>query len=268
MEQYRGEVIQAVEAQRHAQARSLEMERRTAQELEIAKEVQARLFPQTLYSCVTLDYAGVCLQARKVGGDYYDFFDLGRERLGLVVGDMAGKGIAAALLMVNLQAHLHNQYAIGIERPQELLHAVNQLFFDNTPPSAYATLFFAEYDSRERRLSFANCGHPPALLLRADGVVEKLTSTATVLGLFCQWHCAIEERELFPGDTLVLYTDGVTECLNPMEEEFGEQRLIEALERNRGQSSSRLLGSVVEEVQHFCPEEQQDDITLIVAQCR
>jgi predicted DNA-binding transcriptional regulator YafY len=217
MEQYRGEVIQAGEAQRHAQAKSLEVERRTAQELEIAKEVQARLFPQTLYSRATLDYAGVCLQALKVGGDYYDFFDLSGERLGLVVGDMAGKGIAAALLMVNLQAHLHNQYAIGIERPQELLQAVNQLFFDNTPPSAYATLFFAEYDSRERRLYFANCGHPPALLLRADGVVERLTSTGTVLGLFCQWDSAVEERQLFPGDTLVLYTDGITESCNQLE---------------------------------------------------
>jgi serine phosphatase RsbU (regulator of sigma subunit) len=268
MERYRGEVSQAVEAQRHAQAKSLEMEHRAAQELEIAKEVQAKLFPQTLVPRATLDYAGVCLQARKVGGDYYDYFDLSGERLGLVIGDLAGKGIAAALLMVNLQAHLHNQYAIGIEQPQELLCVVNQLFFENTPPSAYATLLFAEYDGRARVLHFANCGHPPALLLRADGVVEKLTSTGTVLGLFQEWNCAIEKRQLFPGDMFVLYTDGITESCNQLEEEFGEQRLIEALDRYREMPASNLLASVVEEVQQFCFPEQQDDITLIVAKCR
>ena len=112
-------VSRAVEAQRRAGAEKLESERRAAQELEIARQVQARLFPQTLPTSTTLEYAGVCIQARQVGGDYYDFLNLGQERLGLVVGDIAGKGIAAALLMANLQANLRSQCAIALDQPQQ-----------------------------------------------------------------------------------------------------------------------------------------------------
>src|SRR6202011_4361677 len=142
-----------------------ETEQRAAQELEIAKQVQARLFPQTLPAMKTLDYAGVCVQARQVGGDYYDFLDLGRDRLGLVIGDIAGKGIAAALLMANLQANLRSQCAIALDQPQRFLRSVNQLFYENTNDSAYATLFFAEYDDKTQHLRYANCGHLCALLL-------------------------------------------------------------------------------------------------------
>src|SRR5579872_5396680 len=126
------EVSRAVEARRRAAAKEREAERRAAQELEIARQVQARLFPQSLPPLRTLEYAGVCHQARQVGGDYYDFLDLGRERLGLVIGDIAGKGIAAALLMANLQANLRSQCAIALDEPQRFLRSVNQLFFENT----------------------------------------------------------------------------------------------------------------------------------------
>jgi len=257
-----------IEAQRRAVAEKLESERRAVQELEIAKQVQARLFPQTLPSLITLEYAGICIQARQVGGDYYDFLDLGRERLGLVVGDIAGKGIAAALLMANLQANLRSQCAIALDQPQHFLRSVNQLFFENTVDSAYATLFFAEYDDRAGRLRYANCGHLCALLLRSDNTLERLDSTATVLGLFKDWDCSIGERLLFPGDTLALYTDGITEAFNHAEEEFGEHRLIAALRRHREQPSQALLASIVDEVRQFSPHEQHDDITLIVARCR
>ena len=267
-EQFQDEVGQAIEAYRRAMAAKLESERRAAQELEIAKQVQARLFPQALPPLRTLDYAGMCLQARQVGGDYYDFLDLGRERLGLVIGDISGKGIAAALLMANLQANLRGQCAIALEQPQRLLRSVNQLFYENTTDSAYTTLFFADYDDRVRRLRYANCGHLSALLLRSDDTVERLHSTCTVLGLFKEWECSIMETLLFSGDTLALYTDGITECLNDAEEEFGEQRLIEALRRHRELPSQTLLGSIVDEVKQFSPHEQDDDITLIVAKCR
>ena len=245
-----------------------EAQRRAAQELEIAKQVQARLFPQTLPSLRTLDYAGTCIQARQVGGDYYDFLNLGQERLGLVIGDISGKGIAAALLMANLQANIRSQCAIALDQPQRLLRSVNQLFYENTTDSAYATLFFAEYDDKARRLRYANCGHLSALLLRSDDTLERLDSTCSVLGLFKEWDCSIGERRLLPGDTLALYTDGITESFNGAGEEFGEQRLIEALRRHRELSSQALLASVVDGVQQFSPHEQQDDITLIVAKCR
>ena len=259
------EVTHAVEAQRRAIAEKLESERRVVQELEIAKQVQARLFPQSQPPLKTLEYAGLCIQARKVGGDYYDFLDLGRQRLGFVIGDISGKGIAAALLMANLQANLRSQCAIALDQPQRLLCSVNQLFCENTPDGAFATLFFAEYDDQLGRLRYANCGHLSALLLRSDNTLERLDSTATVLGVFKEWDCEIAERQLCPGDTLALYTDGVTESYNPAEEEFGEQRLIEALRRNRDLSSQALLASIVEEVRRFSPNEQHDDITLIIA---
>jgi serine phosphatase RsbU (regulator of sigma subunit) len=261
------EVSREVEAQRRVMAQKLESERRAAQELEIAKQVQARLFPQTLPRLKTLDYAGSCIQARQVGGDYFDFLNLGGERLGLVVGDIAGKGIAAALLMANLQANLRSQCAIAMDEPRRFLQSVNQLFYENTADSAYATLFFAEYDDTLRHLRYANCGHLSALLLRQDGSLDRLELTATVLGLFEKWECSIGECRLHCGDTLKLYTDGITESFDDKGEEFGEQGLIDALRRHRHMSSRAMVGSIVDEVQKFSPDEPHDDITVIVAKC-
>lgn len=257
MEQFQDEV-----------SRSMEARRRVAQELEIARQVQARLFPQSLPHLQTLEYAGTCIQARHVGGDYYDFLDLGRERLGIVIGDIAGKGIAAALLMANLQANLRSQCAIAFDQPSRFLRSVNQLFHENTADSAYATLVFAEYDDVSRRLRYANCGHLAALLLRNDGALERLESTCTVVGLFKEWDCSIEECQLFPGDTLALYTDGITESFNAFAEEFGEERLIRALRRHCRLPSHVLVAAVVAEVQEFGTHEQHDDITLLIAKCK
>ena len=262
------EMSREIEAQRRANAERLESERRLAQELEIAKQVQARLFPQTFPALRTLDYAGACIQARHVGGDYYDFFALGEEKVGLFVGDISGKGIAAALLMANLQANLRSQFALAREQPQRFLQSVNRLFFENTVDSAYATIFFAEYDDIAQRLRYTNCGHLSGLLLRQDGAIEWLHSTGTVLGLFREWESPSVECQLTPGDTLALYTDGVTESFGDGEEEFGEQRLIEALKRHRGQTADSMVMSVIRDVQRFSPHEQHDDITLIVAKCR
>jgi len=262
------EVSREIEAQRRARAEQLESERRAAQEMEIARQVQARLFPQTLPPLRTLEYAGICLQARPVGGDYYDFLDLGRDRLGLVIGDVAGKGIAAALLMANLQANLRSQCAIAADQPLRFLRSANQLFYENTIDSAYATLFFAEYVDTARRLRYANCGHVSALLRRSNGTLEQLNSTCTVLGLFKEWNCALAECQLFPGDTLALYTDGITESFSAVGEEFGEQRLRETLESHSELSAPALLEAIVHAVRSFSPHEQHDDITLIVAKCR
>jgi serine phosphatase RsbU (regulator of sigma subunit) len=262
------EVNREIEARRRRIAETLESERRAAQELAIAKQVQARLFPQRLPPMETLEYAGACVQARQVGGDYHDFLDLGRERFGLVLADIAGKGMAAALLMANLQANLRSQCASAVDDPDRLLRSVNRLFYENTDESAYATLFFAEYDDRTQQLRYANCGHLAALILRRDRTIERLHSTCTVVGLFKEWDCAFAEHQLFPGDTLALYSDGITESFNDAGEEFGEQRLIQALERNRELPPRAVIGSVVDEVRQFSPQEQHDDITLIVAQCR
>jgi serine phosphatase RsbU (regulator of sigma subunit) len=261
------EMTRAVEVQRRAAAARLESERRAAHELEIAKQVQARLFPQTFPPLKTLDYAGVCIQARQVGGDYYDFLHLGEDRIALVLGDISGKGMAGALLMANLQANLRSQRIAARDDPQRLLRSVNQLFYDNTGDSSYATLFFAEYDDRAQRLRYVNCGHLAGLLLRGNDSLERLESTSTVLGLFRDWDCAIGECRLLPGDAIALYTDGVTESFNSAGEEFGEQRLTEALRRHRELCAQDSLAAIVDEIGQFSPGEQYDDITLILARC-
>lgn len=254
-----------VEAERRARAARLAAERQAAHDLAIAKEVQRRLFPQRQPPLRTLDYAGICFPARAVGGDYYDFLDLGSGRVGLVIGDIAGKGMAAALLMANLQASLRSQCATAWEQPNRFLESVNQLFYENTAEKDYATLFFAEYDDCARQLRYSSCGHPPALLLRSGGSLETLESTSTVVGLFERWDCVVEERQLDPGDTLLLYTDGATESFSPAGEEFGEERLAEALRDHHELSPVELLRAVADGLRQFSPHEQADDVTLIAA---
>ncbi|PYT80555.1 MAG: hypothetical protein DMG40_12375 [Acidobacteria bacterium] len=271
------EIAREVQAHRREHAQRFETEHRTSQELELARQVQLRLFPQTTPSLSTLECAAVCIQARQVGGDYYDFLELGRNQLGLVIGDVSGKGVAAALLMANLQAHLRNQSAtyssrpyvpFVMQQPQRFLISVNRLFYENTADSAFATLFFGEYDDRLRRLRYVNCGHLPALVLRHDNHLERLEPTGTVLGLFKGWDCSAGERALSPGDTVAFYTDGVTESFNDAGEEFGESRLVDALYEHRDLPPQNLLASLVKRVRSFSPHEQRDDITLLVARCK
>jgi serine phosphatase RsbU (regulator of sigma subunit) len=262
------EVSRAVEAQRRAAAERREAERRAAHELEIAREVQARLFPQRLPELESLEYAGACVQTHHVGGDYYDFLDLGQSRLCLVLGDIAGKGIAAALLMANLQANLRSQCATAVAQPEQLLRSVNRLFYENTADNAYATLFYSEFDDRTCRLRYANCGHLPGVVVHSDGGVQHLASTASVLGLFSDWPCHTAEVQLNPGDLFAIYSDGITEALSPGDEEFGEERLLDVVTRARDLSPNHIVTTLFDEVRRFSGDQQRDDMTLIVARCR
>ncbi len=265
-------------------AERMEAERRSLHELEMARQVQSRLFPQKLPSLSRSEYAGRCIQARQVGGDYYDFLELAPERIGLALADIAGKGFSGALLMANLQANLRSQYAMAVDDLPRLLASVNRLFYESTGDASYATLFFADYCDSTGTLRYANCGHLPALLLRgcrsscrsssegsqqqasAAAKVERLSSTCTVMGLFEDWKCEIAQVELAAGDTLVLYTDGVTEAENRDGEEFGESRLVDALANHSHLPLEALLQGVVNAVQQFSSgSEQQDDITLVIA---
>jgi serine phosphatase RsbU (regulator of sigma subunit) len=249
-------------------AERMEAERRAAHEMEIAREVQSKLFPQRMPALKTLEYAGGCIQARVVGGDYYDFLDLAPGRMGIVLADIAGKGISGALLMANLQANLRSQYALALEDVSRLFQSVNRLFCENTPEDRYATLFYADYRDEGRQLRYVNCGHNPPFLLRSDGSVERLCATATVLGMFTKWDCAVGETTLHPGDTLVLYTDGVTEAPNAAGEEFGEQRLLAAICAQNHAGPAALLSGISAAVQQFSTAAQADDITLVVARAR
>jgi serine phosphatase RsbU (regulator of sigma subunit) len=262
-----GLVLESIEMA-EKMAERIDADRRAQQELQIARAVQSKLLPQQSPALATLDYAGACVQARAVGGDYYDFLDLGAGRVGFVLADIAGKGISAALLMASLQASLRSSYSVADQDLPRFLRSINLLFVRNTETTHYATVFFGIYDDVSRKLRYANCGHNPPLLLRAGGKVERLAATATVLGLFEQWDCSVAESELFPGDILVIYTDGITEASTRDEEEFGEERLLALLRRSMGLRASELVHEIMKSVQEFSPDEQGDDLTTIVAICK
>ena len=250
-------------------AERMEAERRADQEMDIARQVQIRLLPQQAPVLKTLDVAGKCIQTRAVGGDYYDFLDFGAGKLGLVLADISGKGMSGALLMANLQANLRGQYALALEDLPRLLQSVNYLFFKNTETNHYATTFFSIYDDQRRTLRYVNCGHNAPILLRANGAVEQLGATATVLGLFEDWNCTVAEVQMASGDVLVIYTDGISEASEGEDaEEFGEERLIAGMRAHQKQSSAEMLDAIVAEVQEFSRGWQADDMTLIVARCR
>jgi serine phosphatase RsbU (regulator of sigma subunit) len=246
----------------------MEAERRAARDMEIAKQVQDRLFPQKLLQLVTLEYAGRCMQARQVGGDYYDFLSLGPGRMGIVLADIAGKGIPGALLMANLQAAIRSQCAIASQNLAQFLRSVNQSFYESTDEDSYTTLFFGDYQDATCRLQFANCGHNPPFLVRANGTAERLGSTATVLGLFEKWDSCICEVKMAAGDVLVIYTDGITEANNSAGEEFGEARLLETIRANAALAVPQLADAILAAAMKFSGGEKGDDLTLVVARCR
>jgi sigma-B regulation protein RsbU (phosphoserine phosphatase) len=250
-------------------ARRLETERRTDHELELAAQVQRRLLPQAPPHLETLECVGGCLQARVVGGDYYDFLDLGPGRVGLVLADISGKGFSAALLMASLQASLRSRSAQAGDSLAPQLAEVNQLLHDSSQTHHYATLFLGVYEDDSRRLHYANCGHNPPMLIRAEGgEVERLAPTGMVVGLMESWSCETAEVELHPGDTLVVFSDGATDALSDDGEDFGEERLLETVQLHIGKPVAELLGAVVDTVRRFSGTEQEDDLTLLVARAR
>lgn len=246
-------------------AARIEVERRASHELEIARDVQAKLLPQRRPPLPTLDYAGECFQARVVGGDFFDFLSVGTTGVGLVLADISGKGISAALLMASLSAHLRALYAQAIEELAPMLERVNQMFYDSTAPNHYATLFFGLYDAPSRQLHYANCGHLPPIVLRNTGEAARLDVTAAVIGMFTPWSCETRTLRLDPGDTLIVFTDGVSEATSETGEEFGEERLIAVAFAHRHENAATLLKSIVGEVREHSGSEQFDDLTLIVA---
>jgi sigma-B regulation protein RsbU (phosphoserine phosphatase) len=247
--------------------------KRLEQELEIAREVQATLFPKQLPRPRGLSVYGGCEPARVVSGDYYDFIVEDERHLDIVVGDISGKGISAALLMANLQAAMRNQL-LQMRRGSdadfekdlpELMSRLNRQIYDNSPSAKYVTLFVARYDAESRRLIYCNAGHLPPIVFR-DGGISRLEAGGTVLGLFPAADFAAASVELDPGSLLVIYTDGVTEAVNEQDEEFGEERLLAALGAARDFPPEAIYRHVSERVRQWQGAlKQYDDITLIVA---
>jgi sigma-B regulation protein RsbU (phosphoserine phosphatase) len=235
-----------------------------ARDLEVARAVQHRLLPQSAPPLATLEYAGRCIPAGHVGGDYYDFLPLSKHVMGFVVADVSGKGVSAAILMANLQAHFRGQSPAAYTHLPGLFHALNQHFFASSPEGHYATAFFARYCDRTRRLDYVNCGHNPPILIRADGTAERLSATATVLGLFECWECSVQTVHLAPGDLLLICSDGVIEAADDRDEEFGEDRLIAMLQARRREPVATLVSDVTTAIHAYQFGAQADDVTAVV----
>jgi sigma-B regulation protein RsbU (phosphoserine phosphatase) len=167
--------------------------------------------------------------------------------------------------VANLQASVRSQYVIGLENLEKLFRTVNKLFYESVTPGFFATMFFADYFDATRRLRYVNCGHCPAFLVRADGTCDELGSTATVLGMFEHWNCTVGEAAMSSGDTLVVYSDGVTEAQSGSGELFGEERLLAAVKANTNLTAAGLLKAIAAAAHNFGGKELEDDLTLLVA---
>jgi serine phosphatase RsbU (regulator of sigma subunit) len=232
-------------------------------ELTIAREVQRELLPRACPVMPGLMLSGACRPAIGVGGDYYDYLQFSDDRLGLVIADVAGKGIPAALLMAGLQASVRSLAGPAVE-PGEVNRRLNGMLYRSTSTSRYATLFFAIYDARRRLLQYSNAGHFPPLHIKARSV-ERLTADGIPLGLMEDALYGQGQRELETGDLLAMYTDGIVEAPNPEGVEFGEDRLVEVLRRHESTNLDSLVLVVMDELSRWTHGgAAHDDATLVL----
>jgi len=237
---------------------------RNRSELDLARRVQEKLLPDSRLETALRNtaYEGACVPAQGVGGDYYDFLPLEGNRMGFVLADVSGKGIAAALLMANLQGLMHSHVDSTSGDVKPLLTKVHRLFYESTEPERYATMIFLNFDDATGELTYVNCGHPSAMVVRAEGGTDLLEPTATVMGLRPEWSCEQRSARLDPRDALVLYSDGVTEAENPGGQEFGELRLLKLIR------SGATAREIVAAVHSFAHGERADDATVVLLRRR
>ncbi len=238
-------------------------------ELDLAREVQQRLFPQICPSIAGLDYAGACRPALGVGGDYYDFIRLSDTELGIAIGDVSGKGISAALLMATLRAYLHGQTKHRVTDLVDVMVNLNRLVYESSAANRYATFFYAQYDSSTRLLEYVNAGHNPPLIFRSRGErhdLMRLDASGPVIGLFQECSYTKRTVTLEEGDVLVLYTDGISEAMNAAGEEWGEQRLAQVIGASRALPAREVIDRILRTCDDFVAgAAQYDDMTLITA---
>jgi phosphoserine phosphatase RsbU/P len=241
---------------------------RLNREVEIAREVQERLFPQTLPPIAGLDYAGYCRPALGVGGDYYDFLALPQGHLGVAIGDVSGKGIAAALMMASLQASLRGEATRAPENLSAAIANINRLVYEASAANRYATFFYGQYDPVHRKFDYVNAGHnPPMLFHCAAGkwTVTQLDVGGTVVGLLESYPYQQAAVTLSAGDILVAFTDGISEAMNAADEEWGEHRLMKTIESCDGLPAQEIMHRVFTAADAFVAgAKQHDDMTLVV----
>jgi sigma-B regulation protein RsbU (phosphoserine phosphatase) len=252
---------------------------RLQSEVQIAGEVQNQLFPRSAPAMRTIELVGVCHAARMVSGDYYDYLALPDGNLALAIGDVAGKGISAALLMASIQSIMRTQLAAGLARAataggpaiaghlstSNMVAQLNRQLYASTSPEKYATFFFGIYDDQTRVLTYTNAGHLQPLVLH-NGQARQLEVTGTVVGAFPTMRYEEQTVQLHAGDLLIAYTDGVTEPENAYGEEFGADRLMETALRHQNSEPKEIIGKIIEAVTQWSSSpERPDDMTLIVA---
>ena len=248
-------------------------------EIEIARQVQEQLYPKAALACETLRVTGMCQPARMVSGDYYDYQALSKHRLAIAIGDVAGKGISAALLMATLQAALRMELRAVVESQPaagastngfhlstaRMVSDLNQQLYATTSPEKYATFCFALYDEETGAVTYTNGGHPPPILIRA-GSATQLDVNGTVVGAFPFSKYGESKILLEPGDLLVWYTDGITEPEDAYGEMFGEERLIELVAKNSERPDAQIIQTVMESVRQWTASpELSDDMTVVLA---
>ena len=237
------------------------------QDLEMAREVQMSFLPEALKANENHDVKAAIIPAKEVGGDLYDFFYIDESRLGLVIADVSGKGPPAALFTTVTRALLRAVTSKDYSTPGDCLTMVNDLLCESNPSCIFITLFFGVLDLRTGDLIYSNAGHNPPRVLRTDSGVEVVPKTGNlVLGIQPSHTYNNKQIQLMPGDTLFLYTDGITEAEDNKSEEFTESRLDEKLAELTGASSERVVTDVLDAVQEFVEDApQSDDITCVVA---
>ncbi len=234
------------------------------EELRLANQIQSKLLPQNMPVLAGYDLAGTSSPARSVGGDFFDFVPMETNQLCFWVGDVAGKGLPAALTMATIQATLRGDTA-ATHDVARILDRANRYLCSNTTRSTFVTLFLGILDAKKHEVSFGNAGHNRPLLFSSGEEPETLDYGDLVLGFAEQVEYSVQKVELRPGDVLVVYSDGINEAMNRSREQFGEQRLIETLSSIRTRSASEMVDSVVEQVQnHAGTAPQGDDLTIVV----
>ena len=238
---------------------------RVHRELEIASEVQQRLFPRKSLVTDRVELAGLCRPALAVGGDYFDYFRLEGDLVGLAVGDVAGKGLGAALVMATLQASLRTQVLDGGPDLASLMSRLNQVVYEASTRNRFATLFYAQYDQASRVLTYVNAGHNPPFVLRSSGEVERLRLTGIAVGLQRKRAYQQATVTLEPGDVLVAFTDGISEAMDAEREEWGEERLAACVALLGAKSPADAIAAIVASADAFVSgAAQHDDMTMVV----
>jgi sigma-B regulation protein RsbU (phosphoserine phosphatase) len=236
---------------------------RVEHESQLARQVMQGLLPAAIPSLDGFDIATFNQSSTDVGGDYYDFIPLGDQRWGLVIADVVGKGIAAALLVSAIRASLTSLAGLELAL-RAIFRRANRFFHDSTVGGRYVTVFYAVLDVPLRRLIYVNAGHPPTILVRADGRIELLEEGGVPLGMFEDPRYYEGFTTLNAGDVLGLFTDGITDATNALEEPYGLERLIEAIQQMRAGSAAAIRDHVRADVRRFAGEQMTDDETLVV----